>query len=70
MLTHVLLGLFIFVFFFVFLLYAGKIAMPFASGYSATKFALDGFFSGLRQEFEIQRMDVSVTLFIIGNQKL
>ena len=40
--------------------------MPFAAAYSASKFALDGFFSALRQEFVMQNMDISVTLCVIG----
>ncbi|XP_072019913.1 hydroxysteroid 11-beta-dehydrogenase 1-like protein isoform X1 [Amphiura filiformis] len=47
--------------------FAGKVATPFAALYSASKFALDGFFSALRQEFVMQNMDISVTLCIIGS---
>ncbi|XP_072043065.1 hydroxysteroid 11-beta-dehydrogenase 1-like protein B [Amphiura filiformis] len=46
---------------------AGKVALPLLSAYSASKFALDGFFSALRQEFVMQNMDISVTLCIIGS---
>ena len=46
--------------------FVGKVATPFAAPYSASKFALDGFFSSLRQEFVLQNMDISVTLCIIG----
>ncbi|GAB1600998.1 hydroxysteroid 11-beta-dehydrogenase 1-like protein [Argonauta hians] len=45
---------------------AGKVAQPYLSGYSATKFALDGFFSGLRMELELRKCDVSITLCVIG----
>ncbi|XP_038633402.1 hydroxysteroid 11-beta-dehydrogenase 1-like protein [Scyliorhinus canicula] len=44
----------------------GKIAIPYAASYSASKFALDGFFSSLRQELALQGRDVSVTLCILG----
>ncbi|XP_067872261.1 hydroxysteroid 11-beta-dehydrogenase 1-like protein isoform X2 [Heterodontus francisci] len=44
----------------------GKIAIPYAASYSASKFALDGFFSSLRHELTMQGRDVSVTLCIIG----
>uniref|UniRef100_A0A674JTY4 11-beta-hydroxysteroid dehydrogenase 1 n=1 Tax=Terrapene triunguis TaxID=2587831 RepID=A0A674JTY4_9SAUR len=45
---------------------AGKVGFPFTAPYSATKFALDGFFSSLRQELIIQKVDVSITLCILG----
>uniref|UniRef100_A0A674JW93 11-beta-hydroxysteroid dehydrogenase 1 n=1 Tax=Terrapene triunguis TaxID=2587831 RepID=A0A674JW93_9SAUR len=44
----------------------GKVGFPFTAPYSATKFALDGFFSSLRQELIIQKVDVSITLCILG----
>ncbi|XP_006118820.1 11-beta-hydroxysteroid dehydrogenase 1 [Pelodiscus sinensis] len=46
---------------------AGKIGIPFAASYSATKFALDGFFSSLRQELIIENINVSITLCILGH---
>uniref|UniRef100_A0A8D2NPL3 11-beta-hydroxysteroid dehydrogenase 1 n=2 Tax=Zosterops TaxID=36298 RepID=A0A8D2NPL3_ZOSLA len=45
---------------------AGRIAGPFTAPYSATKFALEGFFSSLRQEFIIDKVNVSITLCILG----
>ncbi|XP_010311577.2 11-beta-hydroxysteroid dehydrogenase 1 [Balearica regulorum gibbericeps] len=45
---------------------AGKIGSPFVAPYSATKFALDGFFSSLRHEFIIDKVNVSITLCILG----
>ncbi|NXL94583.1 DHI1 dehydrogenase, partial [Alectura lathami] len=45
---------------------AGKVGFPFTVPYSATKFALDGFFSSLRQEFSVQSINVSITLCILG----
>ncbi|XP_034978555.1 11-beta-hydroxysteroid dehydrogenase 1 [Zootoca vivipara] len=45
---------------------AGKVAFPLTVYYSATKFALDGFFSSLRQEFVMQNTNVSITLCILG----
>ncbi|NWR86830.1 DHI1 dehydrogenase, partial [Furnarius figulus] len=45
---------------------AGKTGSPFAASYSATKFALDGFFSSLRHEFVIEKVNVSITLCILG----
>ncbi|NXL02612.1 DHI1 dehydrogenase, partial [Mesembrinibis cayennensis] len=45
---------------------AGKVGFPLTVPYSATKFALDGFFSSLRQEFTIQSINVSITLCILG----
>lgn len=49
-----------------FALCPGKVGFPFTVPYSATKFALDGFFSSLRQEFAIQSINVSITLCILG----
>lgn len=49
-----------------FTLCPGKVGFPFTVPYSATKFALDGFFSSLRQEFAIQSINVSITLCILG----
>ncbi|RLV84447.1 hypothetical protein DV515_00016217 [Chloebia gouldiae] len=43
-----------------------KMPTPFTTSYSATKFALDGFFSSLRHELITQKRDVSVTLCILG----
>ncbi|NWH70052.1 DHI1 dehydrogenase, partial [Piaya cayana] len=45
---------------------AGKVGFPFTVPYSATKFALDGFFSSLRQEFTMQKVNVSITLCVLG----
>ncbi|XP_061488031.1 11-beta-hydroxysteroid dehydrogenase 1 [Rhineura floridana] len=45
---------------------AGKVGFPFVVPYSATKFALDGFFSSLRQEFVMQNTNISITLCILG----
>ncbi|KFP25468.1 Corticosteroid 11-beta-dehydrogenase isozyme 1, partial [Colius striatus] len=45
---------------------AGKTGGPFIAPYSATKFALDGFFSSLRNEFIIDKVNVSITLCILG----
>ncbi|NXN82885.1 DHI1L protein, partial [Bombycilla garrulus] len=44
----------------------GRMPTPFTTSYSATKFALDGFFGSLRHELIMQRRDVSVTLCILG----
>ncbi|KFW06087.1 Hydroxysteroid 11-beta-dehydrogenase 1-like, partial [Eurypyga helias] len=44
----------------------GKIPTPFTTSYSATKFALDGFFSSLRHELIMQQRNVSITLCILG----
>ncbi|XP_074783819.1 hydroxysteroid 11-beta-dehydrogenase 1-like protein [Athene noctua] len=42
----------------------GEIVTPFTTSYSATKFALDGFFSSLRHELITQKRNVSLTLRI------
>ncbi|XP_067414929.1 11-beta-hydroxysteroid dehydrogenase 1-like [Emydura macquarii macquarii] len=46
---------------------AGKIGVPFVAPYSATKFALDGFFSSLRQELIVENINVSITLCVLGH---
>ncbi|NXG20230.1 DHI1 dehydrogenase, partial [Grallaria varia] len=45
---------------------AGKTGSPFVAPYSATKFALEGFFSSLRHEFVMDKVNVSITLCILG----
>ncbi|XP_074662599.1 hydroxysteroid 11-beta-dehydrogenase 1-like protein B [Tubulanus polymorphus] len=45
---------------------AGKIGTPFQHSYAAAKFALDGFFTSLRIQFQFTRVRTSVTLCIIG----
>ncbi|NXC42630.1 DHI1 dehydrogenase, partial [Penelope pileata] len=45
---------------------AGKAGSPFIAPYSATKFALEGFFSSLRHELIIENVNVSITLCILG----
>ncbi|KAJ7308449.1 hypothetical protein JRQ81_008998 [Phrynocephalus forsythii] len=44
----------------------GRIATPFTASYSATKFALEGFFGSLRNELAMQRKDVCVTVCVLG----
>ncbi|XP_078577379.1 hydroxysteroid 11-beta-dehydrogenase 1-like protein [Branchiostoma floridae x Branchiostoma japonicum] len=45
---------------------AGKIASPFVTYYAGSKFALDGFFTSLRQELAMQDINVSITYCVIG----
>ncbi|XP_019369597.1 PREDICTED: corticosteroid 11-beta-dehydrogenase isozyme 1-like isoform X1 [Gavialis gangeticus] len=45
---------------------AGKVGNPFTVPYSTTKFALDGFFSSLRQMLIIENANVSITLCVLG----
>ena len=45
---------------------AGRIGQPYVIAYSASKFALDGFYSGLRQELKVRNIDVSITQCVIG----
>ncbi|XP_054837700.1 11-beta-hydroxysteroid dehydrogenase 1 [Eublepharis macularius] len=45
---------------------AGKIGFPFVVPYATAKFALDGFFSSLRQELVMQNTNISITLCILG----
>ncbi|XP_035670305.1 hydroxysteroid 11-beta-dehydrogenase 1-like protein [Branchiostoma floridae] len=44
----------------------GKITSTFLSFYSGAKFALDGFFGSLRQELQLKKADVSITLVVLG----
>ncbi|XP_071942547.1 hydroxysteroid 11-beta-dehydrogenase 1-like protein [Antedon mediterranea] len=45
---------------------SGKVPLPRVAAYSASKFAINGFFGALRQEHKMKGIDVSVTLCIIG----
>lgn len=45
---------------------AGKIGHPMIAPYSASKFALDGFFSAIRKEHWLTNVNVSITLCILG----
>ncbi|XP_036883477.1 corticosteroid 11-beta-dehydrogenase isozyme 1 [Sturnira hondurensis] len=45
---------------------AGKIANPLLAPYSASKFALDGFFSSIRKEYSATKVNVSITLCVLG----
>ncbi|XP_017515211.3 11-beta-hydroxysteroid dehydrogenase 1 isoform X1 [Manis javanica] len=45
---------------------AGKMASPLVAPYSASKFALDGFFSSIRKEYSVTNVNVSITLCILG----
>ncbi|XP_027727412.1 corticosteroid 11-beta-dehydrogenase isozyme 1 isoform X1 [Vombatus ursinus] len=45
---------------------AGKIIAPLIAEYSATKFALDGFYSSLQKELQLLNVNVSITLCILG----
>lgn len=45
---------------------AGNVAMPKFASYSSSKFALQGFFSALRQELIIRQKNASVTICVLG----
>ncbi|XP_022084539.1 hydroxysteroid 11-beta-dehydrogenase 1-like protein isoform X1 [Acanthaster planci] len=45
---------------------AGKIGLPFVAIYSASKFALHGFFDALRQEYKMQNFGISISTFVLG----
>ncbi|MBN3323011.1 DHI1L protein, partial [Atractosteus spatula] len=45
---------------------AGKLSTPFVAPYTATKFALTGFFGTLQQELAMQKANVSVTICMLG----
>lgn len=45
---------------------SGRVAIPLLAAYSATKFALDGFFSSLRAELDASCARASVTLCTLG----
>ncbi|KAG8519069.1 Hydroxysteroid 11-beta-dehydrogenase 1-like protein [Galemys pyrenaicus] len=46
----------------------GRVPTSFSSPYSAAKFALDGFFSSLRRELDVQDVNVAITVCILGLQ--
>lgn len=41
-------------------------AHPLVAPYSASKFALDGFFSSIRKEHAVNKVNVSITLCVLG----
>lgn len=41
-------------------------ASPLVAPYSASKFALDGFFSSIRKEYSVTKVNVSITLCVLG----
>ncbi|KAM8961053.1 hydroxysteroid 11-beta-dehydrogenase 1-like protein A [Pelodytes ibericus] len=45
---------------------SGRIGSPFTTSYSAAKFALEGFYSALRREFNLEKANVSVTVAVLG----
>ncbi|XP_044145313.1 hydroxysteroid 11-beta-dehydrogenase 1-like protein A [Bufo gargarizans] len=45
---------------------SGRIGAPFTTSYCATKFALEGFYSSLRREFDLNKNNVSVTMAVLG----
>ncbi len=45
---------------------SGKVVTPFWSHYTASKFALEGFFGSLREEFIMKENDIPVTICTIG----
>ncbi|XP_071788179.1 hydroxysteroid 11-beta-dehydrogenase 1-like protein isoform X2 [Asterias amurensis] len=47
--------------------FAGKVGVPFVACYSASKFALHGFFDALRQELQLQNANLSISTFVIGS---
>ncbi|XP_061833881.1 hydroxysteroid 11-beta-dehydrogenase 1-like protein [Nerophis lumbriciformis] len=44
----------------------GKMASPFVAPYTSTKFALNGFFGGLRHELALKNSNVSVSICTLG----
>lgn len=45
---------------------AGRIASPFTTEYSAAKFAVEGFFGGLRSEMRLRKINLAVTVAVLG----
>nr|XP_056715814.1 hydroxysteroid 11-beta-dehydrogenase 1-like protein A [Euleptes europaea] len=45
---------------------AGRISSPFNIEYSAAKFALEGFYSGLRSELRLRKINLAVTVAVLG----
>ena len=39
---------------------------PYTVEYSASKYALEGFFGGLRQEFTLTKKDITITMCTLG----
>ncbi|XP_043089479.1 hydroxysteroid 11-beta-dehydrogenase 1-like protein [Puntigrus tetrazona] len=45
---------------------AGKMASPFVAPYTATKFAINGFFGALQSELALKKSNMSVSILILG----
>ncbi|XP_007440169.1 hydroxysteroid 11-beta-dehydrogenase 1-like protein A [Python bivittatus] len=45
---------------------SGRIPGPFAISYSAAKFALEGFYSSLRAEMRLRKIDLPITVAVLG----
>lgn len=46
--------------------FPGKMTTPFTGPYTATKFAVNGFFGTMQHELAMQRSNVSVTISTLG----
>ncbi|XP_053435078.1 hydroxysteroid 11-beta-dehydrogenase 1-like protein isoform X3 [Nycticebus coucang] len=44
----------------------GRVPTSFSTPYSASKFALDGFFRSLRRELDVQDVNVAITMCVLG----
>lgn len=47
-------------------MFTGKLPSATLSAYAATKFALDGYFSSVREEFRYTHCNITITLCILG----
>ncbi|XP_020654733.3 hydroxysteroid 11-beta-dehydrogenase 1-like protein B [Pogona vitticeps] len=45
---------------------AGRMPSPFSVWYSASKFALEGFYSSLRTELRLRKVDLPITVAVLG----
>ncbi|XP_070618547.1 hydroxysteroid 11-beta-dehydrogenase 1-like protein A [Erythrolamprus reginae] len=45
---------------------AGRVPSPFSVSYSAAKFAVEGFFTSLRTELRLRKMDLPITVAVLG----
>ncbi|XP_015285070.1 PREDICTED: hydroxysteroid 11-beta-dehydrogenase 1-like protein B [Gekko japonicus] len=45
---------------------SGRIGSPFITEYSAAKFAVEGFYSGLRSEMRLRKINLAVTVAVLG----
>lgn len=48
------------------LLFLGRVPSPFSVPYAAAKFAVEGFFTSLRTELRLRKIELPITVAVLG----